>query len=94
MNIKIQSVKFDADVKLLDFLENKVGKLEKFDDTITSADITLKLDKDPDHGNKVVLISLHVTGETLVAERKSDTFEVAADEVVDALRSQLEKRKK
>lgn len=93
MNINIQSVKFDADVKLVSFIENKVSKLQKFDDTILSADVTLKLDKDPDHGNKIALITLAVKGDTLVAERKSTTFEEAVDEAVDAIRSQIEKRK-
>ena len=32
MNVKIQSVKFDADKKLLEFVENKVNKLERFVD--------------------------------------------------------------
>ena len=30
MDIRVQSVKFDADVKLLEFVDKKVGKLEKF----------------------------------------------------------------
>lgn len=94
MNIQIQSVKFDADVKLINFLESKIAKLERFDDTATNADVILKLDKDSENGNKVVLINLAVKGETLVAERRSTTFEEAADEVIDALKHQMEKRKK
>ena len=27
MEIKVQSIKFDADQKLLDFIDNKVGKI-------------------------------------------------------------------
>ena len=30
MNIRVESVKFDADKKLLDFIHDKVGKLERF----------------------------------------------------------------
>ena len=30
MDIRVQSVKFDADVKLLEFIDKKVGKLDKF----------------------------------------------------------------
>ena len=30
MNVKIQSVKFDADKKLIDFIENKMAKLDRF----------------------------------------------------------------
>ena len=35
MEIRIQSLKFDADQKLLDFVEKKVSKIGKFDDQIT-----------------------------------------------------------
>ena len=36
MKINVQSIKFDADQKLLDFIDKKVGKLEKFFDNIIS----------------------------------------------------------
>ena len=32
MNVKIQSIKFDADKRLLDFIETKLNKLERFTD--------------------------------------------------------------
>ena len=32
MNVQIQSVKFDADKKLIEFVENKMSKLERFAD--------------------------------------------------------------
>ena len=34
MEIRVQSVKFDADQKLLDFIDKKVGKISKFYDAI------------------------------------------------------------
>ena len=39
MKINVQSIKFDADQKLLDFIDKKVGKLEKFFDNIISCDV-------------------------------------------------------
>lgn len=93
MNVKIQSVKFDADQKLLSFIENKVAKLERISDNITSTEVTLKLDKDLEHGNKVSTITIVVPGNTLVAEHKSKTFEESVDECVDALKKQIEKYK-
>ena len=57
MNVKIQSVKFDADQKLVDFIQHKLSKIGRFADNILSADVTLKLDKDDQAGNKVVIIS-------------------------------------
>ncbi|MFI3321442.1 MAG: ribosome-associated translation inhibitor RaiA [Rikenellaceae bacterium] len=93
MNVKIQSLKFDADKKLTDFIENKMTKLERFSDKITSSEVTLKLDKDIENGNKVVTISLLLPGDTLVAENQCKTFEEAVDISIDALKKQLEKYK-
>ncbi|HPV56835.1 MAG TPA: HPF/RaiA family ribosome-associated protein, partial [Tenuifilaceae bacterium] len=43
MNIKIQSIKFDADKKLTDFIEKKVSKLERYFDNIVDAEVFLRL---------------------------------------------------
>ena len=93
MNIQIQSVKFDADKKLTAFIEEKVSKLDRYADDIISADITLKLDKDKENGNKVAVLRLDVAGDTLIAERQCKSFEEAVDLSVDALKKQLAKHK-
>ena len=93
MNIQIQSVKFDADKKLTAFIEEKVSKLDRFAEDIISVDVTLKLDKDKEHGNKVAVLKLDLAGDTLVAERQCKSFEEAVDLSVDALRKQLSKYK-
>lgn len=89
----IQSVKFDADKKLLDFVEHKVNKLEKLSDDILGSEVILKIDKDHDLGNKVAVVKLDITGGDIVAERKSKSFEESVDQCVDALKRQIEKRK-
>lgn len=94
MKTQIQSVHFTADQKLLDLIEAKLQKLTRFDDTILWGDATLKLDKDSDAGNKVVLIKVDATGAELTAERRAQSFEVAVDEAIEAIRKQIEKRKK
>jgi ribosomal subunit interface protein len=93
MNIQIQSVKFDADQKLLDFVQHKVGKLDRMIDNSTGAEVTLKLDKDDEAGNKVVVLKLFVPGNELVAERRSRTFEESVDLCVDAVKRQVERYK-
>ncbi len=93
MNIQIQSVKFDADKKLIEFIENKMAKLERFADNSTGAEVTLKLDKDHEKGNKVVNIIVKVPGEDLFAERKAKTFEEAVDEAISAIKNQIDKNK-
>ena len=48
--INVKSLKFNADEKLLDFIEKKVGKVEKFFDNMGDIDVTLSLL--PDAENK------------------------------------------
>lgn len=93
MDVKIQSVKFDADAKLLAFVEGKMAKLERFADRATGSDVIMKLDKDHEKGNKVATISLRIPGDELVAESRAKSFEEAIDMTIDALKKQLERAK-
>lgn len=93
MNVKIQSVKFDADKKLVDFVNAKMAKLERFAEDAIAADVILKVDRDHDNGNKVATIKLGVPGNDLIAETRGKTFEEAVDESIEALKKQLARRK-
>jgi putative sigma-54 modulation protein len=93
MNVEIQSVKFDADKKLVEFVEKKMAKLDKFAEKATSSKVIMKLDKDHEKGNKVVTITLSMPGEELVAENRCKTFEEAIDESIEALKRQIDKYK-
>lgn len=92
MNIKIHSVRFDADQKLLDFVNQKVSKLEQFGD-IVKAEVYLRLDRDQDMENKISEIKLEVAGGSLFAKRKSKSFEESTDGAIDALKKQITKNK-
>lgn len=93
MNVNIQTVKFDADKRLVEFVEHKLGKMDRFAERSTGADVVLKLDKDFDKGNKVATITLHMPGSDLVSEQRAKTFEEAIDLAIDALKRQNEKLK-
>lgn len=93
MNVQIQSVKFDADRKLVEFVEHKMSKLDRFAERATGADVILKLDKDLEQGNKVATINLHVPGDDLVAESRGKSFEEAVDTAIEALKRQIERFK-
>ena len=82
MNVQIQSVKFDADRRLIDFVEAKMAKLDRFAERSTGADVILKLDKDHEKGNKIATITLSMPGEELVASHQAKTFEEAVDEAL------------
>jgi putative sigma-54 modulation protein len=93
METQIHSIHFDADKKLIDFINEKVSKLELFHDNIIASEIYLKIDKSQDKENKNVEIKLLVPGKTLIAKKQCKSFEEATDEAVDALRKQLAKSK-
>ena len=93
MQVKIHSVKFDADQKLVDFIQAKVDKLERFIERAIAADVILKIDKDHESGNKVATVKFDVPGADLVAERRSKSFEESIDLCLDAIKKQIEKLK-
>jgi putative sigma-54 modulation protein len=93
MNIKIQSLHFDADKKLLDFTQKKIEKLMKFYDGIVSAEIILKLDKNQKEENKIAEVKLEIPGNDLFAKKQSKSFENSVDLVIDALKKQITKHK-
>ena len=85
--INVKSLKFDADEKLLDFIDKKVGKVEKFFDNMGDVEVTLSLL--PDAENKSVKLQTHMPGEDLVIERHARTFEEAVTEAADALKEKI-----
>lgn len=94
MNIKVNSVHFTADQKLVDFINKKVGKMDLFFDGIISAEVLLKVEKPETANNKVTEIRLSLPAtDYLFAKKQADTFEEATDLAVDAIRIQLKKHK-
>jgi putative sigma-54 modulation protein len=93
MTVQIQSVHFDADKKLLDFIEERIDKLTQFHDGIIRSDVTLRLDKSDVAENKIAEIRVHVKGDDLFAKKQCKSFEEAIDSSIDALKSQVIKRK-
>jgi putative sigma-54 modulation protein len=93
MELQIQSVHFDADVKLLEFIEKRIAKLETFFDRIVTVDVILRVEATDSADNKFVEIKVSVPGTILIAKETAKSFEEATDEVADSLRRQLIKHK-
>lgn len=93
MKLHIQSIHFDADQKLIDFVQKKIDKLETFYDRIIDGEVYLKLDKDQHQENKIVEIKVNIPGHNLFVKERSRTFEAATDEALEALKSQIKKHK-
>ncbi len=93
MDIKIHSVHFDADKRLIDFINGKAKKLIQFHDGIIEAEVFLRLENDQNFENKVAEIRLDIPGSDVFAKKKSKSFEESVDGVIEALKRQLTKYK-
>jgi putative sigma-54 modulation protein len=92
MKLQVHSIHFDADIKLINFIQKKLDKLETFYDRMVDGEVFLRLNNEG-RENKTVEVKLRVPGQSLFATEKAKTFEEATDLAADALRAQLTKFK-
>ena len=94
MNVNIQTVHFDADSKLVSYVEKKLSKLEQFHDRITKVDVYIKLEnvvhtiKD-----KVAEIKVHIPRYEFFVKQSSKSFEESFDTALDAVITQIKRKK-
>ena len=93
MNVTVQSIKFDADQKLIDFIKRKTSKLEQFLDNIIEGVCYLRLENVEDEANKIVELKFNIPGSQLFAKAQAKSFEEATDLAVESLRKQIDKHK-
>lgn len=93
MQVKVQSIQFSADQKLVSFINQKVNKLNLFFDNILVSEVFLKIIRANSNNNKLVEIKINIPGKELFAKKKCQSFEAATDEAVDAIRRQINKHK-
>jgi putative sigma-54 modulation protein len=93
MKVQTHSVHFDADQKLLDFIQKRLDKLETFYDRVINGEVILKLNNKDGVDNKTVEIKLFVPGTTLFSQEDAASFEAATDAATDSLRRQITKHK-
>ncbi|MDR0261813.1 MAG: ribosome-associated translation inhibitor RaiA [Sphingobacterium sp.] len=93
MNITVQSIRFNADQKLIEFIKKKTGKLEQFLDSIIGGECYLRLENVDDEANKISEIKLNIPGSQLFAKGQAKSFEEATDIAVESLRRQINKHK-
>lgn len=93
MEVRIQSIHFDASEKLEAFIQKKAEKLEKFCDNIIRVEVSLKVVKPETAMNKEAGVRVLALGSEFFADKVSDTFEESVDVCMDALSKQLLKAK-
>lgn len=92
MKLQVQSLKFDADQKLIDFISRKMDKLETIYERIIDGEAILKLNNEG-IDNKTVEIKLNLPKGQIFAKEDAKTFEEATDKATEALRRQIKKYK-
>jgi putative sigma-54 modulation protein len=92
MKLQVHSIHFNADSKLINFIQRKIDKLETFYDRLVDGEVFLRLNNEG-IDNKTVEIKLKVPGSLLFAKEQARSFEAATDMATDALRMQLKKFK-
>jgi putative sigma-54 modulation protein len=94
MNVNIQTVHFDADGKLMDYVSTKLKKLSTFHDKIIKVDVFLKLDNVVHNiKDKVAEIKVHVPRRRLFVKASSKSFEESFDSALESLVSQIKRKK-
>lgn len=93
MKVNIQAVNFNVDRKLVDFIDERVGKINKFYDKIISVDVFLKVENTADKENKITEIKLLVPGDEMIVKKTCKTFEEGVDVATDAIERLLVKFK-
>ena len=93
MKVFVQSVNFNSDKDLIDFIEKKVNGLEKYYDKIVDSEVFLKVQQTSEKKNKLVEVKINIPGNEIVVKKQSKTFEEGAMLAVDSLKRQLTKKK-
>jgi putative sigma-54 modulation protein len=94
MNVNIQTVHFNADLKLVEYVSRKVKKLDTFHDRIVKVEIFLKLDnvvhtiKD-----KIAEIKVHIPRHDFFVKASSKSFEESFDTALESIVTQIKRKK-
>ncbi len=92
MKTIFQATNFNADQKLIHFIQKKLDKLDNFNDKIIEAEVFLKLNNTGEK-NKTLEIKMIIPGNDIIVSRDAETFEKAMDLAYDVLKRQLKKQK-
>lgn len=93
MKVNTQAVNFNANQKLLDFIQKRMNKLEMYYDKVIQSEVYLKVEKRSDKLNKIFEAKINVPGDTLIVKKQCKSFEEGVDVAVASLERQLKKRK-
>lgn len=94
MKVNTQSVNFNADEKLIDFVQKRLDKLDLFYDKVISSEVFLKVENTSAKENKIVEIKVLVPKDKFLVKKQCKSFEEAVDSACSSLERKLVKKKK
>ncbi len=94
MNVNIQTVHFEADEKLLEYVHKKIEKLNTFHDNVIKVDVFLKLDNVVHNiKDKIAEIQIHVPKQHFFTKACSKSFEESFDNALNSVITQIKRKK-
>lgn len=93
MDVRIQSVHFNAPADLEQHIEQEINKLEKYWDIIISADVILRTENSTENDSNFVSVKLEIPQNNIMAEARDGYFLSAFDSVIDKLKKQIRRTK-
>jgi putative sigma-54 modulation protein len=89
MKIHIQALDFSPKQDLLDLVDEKIGKLERFSDRIVESRVTLRVEKSDKRDNKICEIKVHIPGNDLFVKKQFESFEEGIHKASETLQRQI-----
>jgi putative sigma-54 modulation protein len=94
MNVNIQTVRFDADTRLIEYVNRKLEKLGTFHDRIIKVNVFLKLDNVVHNiKDKIAEIRIHVPRHEFFVKSTSKSFQESFDDAFDSIVNQIKRKK-
>jgi putative sigma-54 modulation protein len=93
MKVNTQSLNFNADSELINFLQNRLDKVETFYSKVISSDVYMKVENTSSKANKIVEIKITVPKDKFVVKKQCKSFEEAVDSACNSLERRLIKQK-
>jgi len=93
MKVNVHAVNFTVDKKLVDFVQERMDRLEKYYDKVVYSDVFLKVEKTSDKENKIVEMKINVPGDDFLVKKQCKTFEEATEQAAESIERLLVKRK-
>lgn len=93
MKVETQSVNFNADQKLINFIQKRMDKLDQYYNKIIQSNVYLKVENTSLKENKIFEAKVKVPGDSFVVKKQCKSFEEGVDTAISSLERQLKKRK-